>query len=119
MIRSSLLALAVLLGLAPAVQAQLPGTERDCAALGLAAPRFASVAIGDGSFIYRMDLANQGRAEIRYSYGFNLPGGSRSAEALNGYLPPGSRIEHALGTSDRNLDAASLRAATTLRCFAP
>lgn len=117
MIRLSLLAL--ILGLAPAAQAQLPGTERDCAALGLAPPRFASVAIGDGSFIYRVDLANRGGAEIRYSYSFTLPGSSRPAEALNGYLPPGSGIEHALGTSDRNLDAATLQSSTTLRCFAP
>lgn len=119
MIRTCFLALPLLLGLTPAALAQPPGTERDCAALGLAAPRFASIPLGDGSFIYRLDLANPGREWVRYSYGFTLPGGARPAEALNGYLPPGGRIEHALGTSDRNLDARALQAATTLRCFAP
>jgi hypothetical protein len=119
MIRIRLLALSLLLGLAPTVQAQLPGVERECSALGLAPPRFASVPLGDGSFIYRLDLANRSRTEIRYSYSFTLPGSGSPAAALNGYLPPGGRIEHALGTSDRNLDAGTLQAATTLRCFAP
>ncbi|MBS7788986.1 hypothetical protein KTR66_03210 [Roseococcus sp. SDR] len=114
-----LLLLALPMLLPAGALAQLPGVERDCAALGLAPPRFASVALGDGSYIYRMDLADHGRTGIRYSYSFTLPGSSRPAEALNGYLPPGGRIEHALGTSDRNLDARALQAATTLRCFAP
>jgi hypothetical protein len=119
MIRIFLLALPLLLTTAPAAQAQLPGIERDCASLGLAPPRFASLALGDGTYIYRMELADRGRTGLRYSYSFTLPGSTRPAEALNGYLPPGGQIEHALGTSDRNLDARALQNATTLRCFAP
>ncbi|MEI6161754.1 MAG: hypothetical protein WCP77_18110 [Roseococcus sp.] len=117
MIRCCILALALLSGLPHQARAQIGGAERDCQAHGLTETRFTSRPLGDGRYLYQVDLANRGHTAIRYSYSFSMPGSTRPAEALNGYLTPGASIEHALGTGDRNLSAEAMRAETTLRCF--
>jgi hypothetical protein len=109
------LALAALLAAAPAgAHAQALGQPRqDCGPEA----RFESRPLGDGRYLYQFTLANPSRtAALRYSYSFTLPGGTRPAEALNGYLPPGASTEHALGTGATALGAEALRGATTLRC---
>lgn len=119
MTRSIILATALLLGLSPDARAQLGGPESDCFAQWFADARFSSRPMGDGRYLYQVELANRSRSEsVRYSYSFSLPGSTRPAEALNGYLTPGATIEHALGTGGSNLSAEALRAGTTMRCFA-
>lgn len=112
-----LVLLALLLGPVPGALAQPGGAGVDCHAVFFPDAVWRSLALGDGRYLYQMELVNRGHAAIRYSYSFTLPGSTRPAEALNGYLTPGARVEHALGTGDRNLNAAALRADTRLRCF--
>lgn len=115
--RRRLFLLVLLLGQVPGAQAQPDGAGVDCHAAFFPDAVWRSLALGDGRYLYQMELANRGHAAVRYSYSFILPGSTRPAEALNGYLTPGARVEHALGTGDRNLSPAALRAETRLRCF--
>ena len=117
MTRNLILALALLLGLAPGVPAQPGGSGVDCFAEWFADARFVSRSMGDGQFLYQVELVNHRPQAVRYTYRFTLPVGDRPAEGLNGYLTAGGSIEHALGSGQRNLSAQALRSATTMRCF--
>ncbi len=109
---------ALLLSLTPAGHAQPGGPESDCFDQWFADARFISRPMGDGRYLYQVEIANRSReASVRYNYSFSLPGSARPAEALNGYLTPGAATEHALGTGASNLGAEALRAATRMRCF--
>lgn len=122
MTRRFILITAMLLGLAPDAGAQSgahrAGHGSDCFATWFADARFSSRPMGDGQFLYQVELANPSpSASLRYDYSFSLPGSTRPAEALNGYLTPRATTEHALGTGNRNLSPEALRAGTTMRCF--
>lgn len=118
MTRRLILMAALLLSLTPAGHAQSGGQGSDCFAQWFTDARFISRPMGDGRYLYQVEIANRSReASVRYSYSFALPGSTRPADALNGYLSPGASMEHALGTGNSNLGAEALRAATTMRCF--
>lgn len=115
MIRRLLLATVLGLGLSPTARAN---TGEDCFTHWFADARFSSRPLGDGRYLYEVDLTNHSRTgAVRYTYSFALPSEGRAAEALNGYLTRGASTEHALGSGDRNLSPQALRAATTMRCF--
>ncbi|MBX9751321.1 MAG: hypothetical protein K5Q68_17160 [Roseococcus sp.] len=112
-----LVLLVLLLGVAPPAHAQASGGGVDCHAHFFPDPTYRSRPLGDGRYLYEVELVNRGQTAIRYTYSFALPGSTFPAEALHGYLLPRTSTEHALGTGDRNLGAAAIQAATTLRCF--
>lgn len=114
MTRTLILASALVLGLAPGARAQ---SGVDCFAEWFADARFVSRSMGDGQYLYQVELTNRRPQSVRYTYRFTLAVGDRPAEGLNGYLTPGGSIEHALGSGGRNLSADALRAATVMRCF--
>ena len=103
-----------MLGLGPGARAQ---SGVDCFAEWFADARFVSRSMGDGQYLYQVELTNRRPQSVRYTYRFTLAVGDRPAEGLNGYLTPGGSIEHALGSGERNLSAHALRAATVMRCF--
>ena len=118
MTRSRIFFVAILLGLSPVAQGQIGGAESDCLAQWFADARFGSRPLGDGRYLYQVEISNRSpTASVRYNYSFALPGSTRPAEALNGYLTPGASTEHALGAGDRDISAEALRAATIMRCF--
>lgn len=118
MMRRFLLIGALLLALPVVAQTGASQGSNDCATEWFPDARFISRAMGDGRFLYQVELTNRSRNHgVRYTYSFAQPGTANPAEGLHGYLPPGASIEHALGTGGSNLGAEALRDATSLRCF--